>query len=339
MSLGLADVFLTILHPDRDGPVTRPMSRLLWRVAVVLARGMPGRRRDILAMAGPSMLALTMIMWMALPILGFALIVWPGLGTDYLIPRAFAPYDFGDAVYFSAVAFTTLGFGDVTPLTGRGEMIAILEAVSGFMLGAAAIAFILNVFHGVDRRDGMALRALAESGGSWSGIVIARRALEVEGVEGLRRRTDGWAIMLRGLHERFYRFQALAFYIRTRGSRHEPERMFAALAEFTLAVNILARTPGRERLALVADTLAVTLVEFTRSLARHHGTRAQNARIDEAVPSHADLARLAEVVRGLGLVPTAAVDADLGVLSARIGVYLDLLERITLWGKWRRADG
>lgn len=37
----------------------------------------------------------------------------------------------GEALYFSAVAFSTLGFGDITPLPGYGRLIAAVEAILG----------------------------------------------------------------------------------------------------------------------------------------------------------------------------------------------------------------
>ncbi|UPG96585.1 potassium channel family protein [Luteibacter aegosomatissinici] len=48
----------------------------------------------------------------------------------------------GDAIYFSAVTFTTLGYGDFAPSAGPGRALAIFEA----MLGTAHSVFFVLVF-------------------------------------------------------------------------------------------------------------------------------------------------------------------------------------------------
>lgn len=53
----------------------------------------------------------------------------------YLIPGELAcdkkPWD---SLYFSIVTITTLGYGDLTPLTDTGKAIAALEALAGIVL-------------------------------------------------------------------------------------------------------------------------------------------------------------------------------------------------------------
>ncbi|MGC9310562.1 MAG: ion transporter [Candidatus Aenigmatarchaeota archaeon] len=42
--------------------------------------------------------------------------------------------NFGDAFYFSVVALTTVGFGDITPSTDAGRMVTVLMIISGIIL-------------------------------------------------------------------------------------------------------------------------------------------------------------------------------------------------------------
>jgi voltage-gated potassium channel len=42
--------------------------------------------------------------------------------------------NFGDAFYFTVVALTTVGFGDITPLSGAGKWVTVLMICSGIIL-------------------------------------------------------------------------------------------------------------------------------------------------------------------------------------------------------------
>jgi hypothetical protein len=48
--------------------------------------------------------------------------------------------DFGDLIYYSFVTLTTLGYGDITPLTPQVRSLAMFEAVSGVLYLAVLIA-------------------------------------------------------------------------------------------------------------------------------------------------------------------------------------------------------
>lgn len=50
--------------------------------------------------------------------------------------------DFQDSLYFSAVTFTTVGYGDITPLD-ENRLIASIEAITGTVLNIAFIGYVL----------------------------------------------------------------------------------------------------------------------------------------------------------------------------------------------------
>ena len=56
-----------------------------------------------------------------------------------------ALHDIGAFLYFSFVTLTTLGYGDVVPLTGPARSLAILEAVMGQLYLAITIARLVGV--------------------------------------------------------------------------------------------------------------------------------------------------------------------------------------------------
>ena len=46
-----------------------------------------------------------------------------------------------DAIYFSGAVYTSLGFGDVVPVSGGGKLLAVLEALTGLVLIAWTASF------------------------------------------------------------------------------------------------------------------------------------------------------------------------------------------------------
>lgn len=47
--------------------------------------------------------------------------------------------------YFSAVTFTTLGYGNLVPVGFLAELVAVIEAVTGFFGGALLVAVLVYV--------------------------------------------------------------------------------------------------------------------------------------------------------------------------------------------------
>ena len=91
-------------------------------------------------------------MFLTINVLLFALIYWgmdqwmlptgmdshlKGIGGGDGLPGGFISY-----VYFSVVTFTTLGYGDVTPVTVAGQAVLIVHTAIGY-LGLGALLSIL----------------------------------------------------------------------------------------------------------------------------------------------------------------------------------------------------
>ena len=57
-------------------------------------------------------------------------------GLFYLVeyPENEMVQNFGDAFYFTVIALTTTGFGDITPMSGAGKAVTVLCIVSGIIL-------------------------------------------------------------------------------------------------------------------------------------------------------------------------------------------------------------
>lgn len=53
---------------------------------------------------------------------------------------------FTDFLYYSFVTLTTLGYGDITPVTTHAQSLAILEAISGVIFIAVIIAHLIGLY-------------------------------------------------------------------------------------------------------------------------------------------------------------------------------------------------
>lgn len=58
---------------------------------------------------------------------------------DYLFSLDKLPYSFMDTLYFSFVTITTIGYGDITPATGIGQLSIIIESGLGILLIALSL--------------------------------------------------------------------------------------------------------------------------------------------------------------------------------------------------------
>lgn len=97
--------------------------------------------------------------------LNFYLVLGFGWGVLYEMaavynPDAFAfSTDSGDRasqlLYYSFVTLTTLGYGDVTPMTPTAQTLSVLEAIVGKFYDTFVIAYLLGIFVGkmVERKE------------------------------------------------------------------------------------------------------------------------------------------------------------------------------------------
>ncbi len=60
----------------------------------------------------------------------------------WLCPGAISEKGPFNALYFSFVTFTTLGYGDILPLTTIAKVAVILEASFGYLMGGMLIAIL-----------------------------------------------------------------------------------------------------------------------------------------------------------------------------------------------------
>ncbi|WP_404430051.1 potassium channel family protein [Microbacterium lacus] len=158
--VALNDVFHTLLRPAATGR----LSAMVFRAVSALTR----HPRPMSNISGPLTILTTISMWLLLVTFGWALIYLPhvpdGFAYSGVNPGDYHP--FVEAITFSLVALTTLGLGDVVPADPLIRLLTPLEALTGFALLSAAVAWFMQLFPALSRRRAFAidLTGLHEAG-------------------------------------------------------------------------------------------------------------------------------------------------------------------------------
>ncbi|MEU5220041.1 potassium channel family protein [Streptomyces sp. NPDC020807] len=154
--LVLRDVFHTLWHPTRHGGLSRLIMRAVWRLSAHR-----GARWRPAGLAGPLGMILVVVAWAVTVAVGWALVYWPRMPGDFSYADGLTPSDHAgplDALYLSLVTLATLGLGDIAPTAGWLRVLAPVEALVGFVLLSATVAWILGIYPALARRRTLALR-------------------------------------------------------------------------------------------------------------------------------------------------------------------------------------
>lgn len=166
----LADVFRSVVLP-------RPSARALrlgpW-IAVAAMRGLLrwtggapiAQRHGRLAALGPLLLVVELLIWVAVLILGFGLLL-DGLRGDLTPVNGFA-----DAAYVAASALLTLGLPSGFEANGAARIVVGIAALSGLGVVTLTVAFLLAIQGALTQRENLVLRLRARTGPHPSGLAI-----------------------------------------------------------------------------------------------------------------------------------------------------------------------
>lgn len=221
-----------------------------------LSTNNPSRER-LLGAFGPSSLLLLIGIWAWLLILSFAAVSW-GFGAQLTGP---AGNDFAVHIYASAVTFFTVGFGDVTPISGLGRSIAVIEAGMGFGFLALVIGYIPVLYGSFSRREATILLLDARAGSPPTAGELLKRydAHGIESLIDLLSELERWSA---NLLESYLSYPSLALY----RSQHEKMSWLGALTMIMDACSLIKvscdkKNPEHNKLLRQA--------ELSYALARH----------------------------------------------------------------------
>ncbi|MFC9388503.1 potassium channel family protein [Streptomyces venezuelae] len=152
----LRDIFHTLWHPTRHGGLSRLVMRQVWRLSTH-----HGDRWRPAGLAGPLGMLVVVAVWALTVAVGWALVYWPYMPDGFSYASGLTPAEHAgpiDALYISLVTLATLGLGDIAPTAGWLRVLAPIEALVGFVLLSATVAWLLGIYPALARRRALALR-------------------------------------------------------------------------------------------------------------------------------------------------------------------------------------
>ena len=344
MLLAMVDLFLTALHPDVDGPLARNTQRAVWRVLVAGDRR-SNRRRRLMALAGPLMMVLTFVAWVSALVVGFALATWPFLGDGFLSEPELGDLGFLDALYFSGTTVSTLGFGDITPVTMPLQLLTVTASLSGFSMLTGIVAYLLEVLGSLHNRVRLALRIGEDTNGRHDGPQVLAAWLADEELGDIRERLEKWADLLRDTQDEIHRFPLISVCYRSRDPHQDPEPAVRAVTQTVIAGHLLSTDERYRRLRTSLQGLDRAVSRFMVVMARQYLGRDHLEDLAHPHPTEEDRAHIDHVRCRLedhfdvDLHPDDAAISRVLELTCRARVFLDGFHRLTGWRTHEDAHG
>ncbi|MGD1859206.1 MAG: potassium channel family protein [Leptolyngbyaceae cyanobacterium] len=156
--ISFVDIYMTVLYPRTGkGVISSRLYKGTWRLFRGLSRLPIKGGKNVLSYCGPTLPVVIVVVWVSGFVLGFALLIWPALGSGIQASQGKTPTDFSTALYYSGYALTTLGIGDLLPQTDVWQLITILEAAVGFTVITASLTYLLSIYTALTQRNTFAL--------------------------------------------------------------------------------------------------------------------------------------------------------------------------------------
>ncbi len=225
IAIVLWDAFETVLVPRRIGRrfrLTRGFYQVTWLGWRGLCRrvGTPSRREAWLSTYAPLSILLLLVCWAAGLIVAFALLHYAA-GT---VGR-FSGGHVRGLLYLSGQTFFTLGYGDLTPRSGLGRALAVLEAGMGFGFLATVIGYLPTMYTAFSQREtGIALLD-ARAGSPPTAAEVLRRLPVAQGQPAPDPMLGEWERWSAQLLETHISYPLLGYY----RSQHSNQSWLAAL--------------------------------------------------------------------------------------------------------------
>jgi len=237
----LWDAFETVLVPRRIGRRVR-LTRYFYLVAWALWRALASRvqrnspRESLLGFFGPLSLIVLLACWANGLIAAFALLQYAVAS-----PAELQHATMGHMLYMSGETFFTLGYGDATPLTSLGRLLAVVESGMGFGFLGTVIGYLPTQYASFALREVEISLLDTRAGSPPSASEFLRRLPHGDGDVHRDEVLRAWELWSARLLETHISYPQLAYY----RSQHVNQSWLAALTTILdSSALLLARQEG-----------------------------------------------------------------------------------------------
>lgn len=248
--LGLADLYLTVLYA-RSGTslLSERLAEWSWHGLRLLARTIPRYRHGILSVCGPAVLLLIAGMWICCLVFGFALVIWPALGTGIKSLQGPTPTDFLTAVMISGDNLTTVGSGELVPAAGFYRIVSVLDSLLGISTLTLTLTYFLEVYNALLRRNTVALALHHAAAGKADAAELVAGLGATGNFEGARAELTKFANELLNLYESHHFYPTLLYF-----RFHGPEYALSRVTLLTMDTVSIIRTALGDRHADIRES-------------------------------------------------------------------------------------
>ncbi len=257
IALALRDIFDVLFHPLGRGMIARRVVRAV----AAAARRAPHENGTPGLLAGPVSYIVVVGTWAGLLVVGWALVFMPQMPQGFHYGPGLDPArhaGFLDAVYVSLVNLTSLGYGDISPISAGMRLLGPIETMFGLGLLTASISWLISIYGSISRRDSLAHE-----------VHLARQAEEKLGEKLADADPELLEGMLAGFSEQLIRTRRdlihfpIVHYFRT----EDEERALAGLLPFLGDLAAEAAEEGRPHaLRIRAEILQMAIDDFAETL-------------------------------------------------------------------------
>ena len=153
IALAVHDIFTVLFRPGTASRYSGAIAGAVWSVL----RPAGGARRNVLALAGPLALAAVICFWALALVVGWALVYLPHYPQEYVLAEGTVAHSaLVGALHASLTTVTTLGSANVLPKPAWLQVLSPLEALLGFGMLTAAVAWLLQIYPVLSRRRALA---------------------------------------------------------------------------------------------------------------------------------------------------------------------------------------
>src|SRR5437588_1792173 len=163
-----------------------------------------------------------LVIWSATLVFAFTLIHC-AIGSQ--INSGSSPAGFLTDLYYSGTTFSTLGLGDLTPITSTARVITVLEASMGLGLLALVIGYFPVLYQAFSRREANISLLDARAGTPPTAVELLRRHQEANILQSLDELLRDWERWAADLMESHLSYPVLCFF----RSQHDNQSWLAAL--------------------------------------------------------------------------------------------------------------